>query len=88
MAHTLLGIASGATSEAVKLNAIRDALDRAVVPAKDVEAVEVKPDERLINDIAGIATISAARAESRSQFPATACTSMVPEGLDNIQLPF
>jgi hypothetical protein len=27
MAHTLLGIASGATSEAVKLNAIRDALD-------------------------------------------------------------
>jgi hypothetical protein len=26
--------------------------------------------------------------ESRSQFPATACTSMVAEGLDNTQLPF
>jgi hypothetical protein len=31
---------------------------------------------------------SAARAESRNQCPATACTSMVAEGLDNTQLPF
>lgn len=28
------------------------------------------------------------RTESRSQIPATACTSMVADGLDNTQLPF
>lgn len=58
MARELLGIAEGAESEAVKLNAIRDALDRAGVPARAEVTLEVKPWERLMGDIAGIATIS------------------------------
>jgi hypothetical protein len=58
MARELLGIAEGAASEAVKLNAIRDALDRAGVPARAEVSLDVKPWERLMGDIAGIATIS------------------------------
>jgi hypothetical protein len=57
MAKTLLGIASGAESEAVKLAAVKDALDRAGVPAKAEVTVELKPWERLMADLAGIATI-------------------------------
>ena len=57
MAKTLLGIASGAESEAVKLAAVKDALDRAGVPAKAEVTVELKPWERLMGDLAGIATI-------------------------------
>jgi hypothetical protein len=56
MAKTLLGIASGAESEAVKLAAVKDALDRAGVPAKAEVTVELKPWEQLIGDIVGIAT--------------------------------
>lgn len=58
MARELLGIATGAESEAVKLQAVRDALDRAGVPAKAEVIVELKPWERLMGDLAGIATIS------------------------------
>jgi hypothetical protein len=58
MARELLGIATGAESEVVKLNAIRDALDRAGVSTRAEVTLEVKPWERLMGDIAGIATIS------------------------------
>ena len=57
MARTLLGIAESAESEAVKLAAVKDALDRAGVPAKAEVAIELKPWEQLMGDIAGIATI-------------------------------
>lgn len=65
MARELLGMATGAESEAVKLNAIRDALDRAGLGAKTEVSVEVKPWEQLMGDITGVATIS--RAEHRAQ---------------------
>lgn len=64
MARELLGMATGADSEAVKLNAIRDALDRAGLGAKTEVSVELKPYERLLGDIAGVGSIS--RAEHRA----------------------
>jgi hypothetical protein len=60
MARELLGMATGAESEAVKLNAIRDALDRAGLGAKAEVSLELKPWEQLMGDIAGVATISRA----------------------------
>jgi len=65
MAKELLGMATGAESEAVKLNAIRDALDRAGLGAKTEVSMEVKPWEQLMDDIVGVASIS--RAEHRTQ---------------------
>lgn len=64
MARELLGMATGAESEAVKLNAIRDALDRAGLGAKTEVSVELKPYEQLLGDISGVASIS--RAEHRA----------------------
>lgn len=64
MARELLGMATGAESEAVKLNAIRDALDRAGLGAKTEVSVELKPYEQLLGDLSGVATIS--RAEHRA----------------------
>lgn len=64
MARELLGMATGAESEAVKLNAIRDALDRAGLGAKTEVSVELKPYEQLLDDITGVASIS--RAEHRA----------------------
>lgn len=64
MARELLGLAEGAESEAVKLNAIRDALDRAGLGAKTEVSVELKPYEQLMDDITGVASIS--RAEHRA----------------------
>jgi hypothetical protein len=61
----LLGLATGAESEAVKLNAIRDALDRSGLGAKAEVSLEIKPLEQLMGDIAGVATIS--RAEHRAR---------------------
>ena len=65
MAKELLGMATGAESEAVKLNAIRDALDRSGLGAKTEVSVEIKPWEQLMGDLTGVATIS--RAEHRAQ---------------------
>ena len=45
MARELLGIATGAESEAVKLAAVKDALDRAGLGAKTEVALELKPWE-------------------------------------------
>lgn len=65
MTRELLGMATSAESEAVKLNAVRDALDRAGLGAKTEVSLELKPWEQLMGDIAGVATIS--RAEHRAQ---------------------
>ncbi len=64
MARELLGMATGAESEAVKLNAIRDALDRAGLGAKTEVSVELKPWEQIMDDITGVASIT--RAEHRA----------------------
>ena len=48
MARELLNIATEGESEAVKLNAVRDALDRAGLGAKAEVSLEVKPWERLL----------------------------------------
>jgi hypothetical protein len=58
MAAALLGMAEDSSSEAVKLNAIRDALDRAGLGAKTEVSFELKPWEMLLQDISGIAQIS------------------------------
>jgi hypothetical protein len=58
-------MATGAESEAVKLNAIRDALDRSGLGAKAEVSLELKPYEEMLMGIAGIATIS--RAEHRAK---------------------
>jgi hypothetical protein len=64
MARELLGMATSAESEAVKLNAIRDALDRAGLGTKTEFSVELKPYEQLLGDLTGVANIS--RAEHRA----------------------
>lgn len=64
MAKELLGIATDGQSEAVKLNAIRDALDRAGLGVKAEVSLELRPWEQLMSDIAGVATLS--RAEHRA----------------------
>src|ERR1700739_249698 len=65
LVQRLLGLAlDGDAPDHVALQAIRDALDRAGIPAKAEVTVELKPWEQLMGDIAGIATI--ARAEHRA----------------------
>ena len=59
LVQRLLGMAlDGDTPDHVALQAIRDALDRAGVPAKAEVSVEIKPWERLMGDITGMVTIS------------------------------
>ena len=65
MARELLGIATGAESEAVKLAAVKDALDRAGLNVKQALELSAKPWEDIMSDVAGVATIS--RAESRAR---------------------
>ncbi|GAB4686002.1 hypothetical protein [Mycobacterium avium] len=65
VAKELLGLATGAESEAVKLNAIRDVLDRAGLGAKSEVTVEIKPWEQLMGDLTGVGNIT--RAEHRAQ---------------------
>ena len=65
-----LGIAlDGDAPDHVALQAIRDALDRAGIPAKAEVSVELKPWERLMGDIAGIATISRDEHRAREGLP-------------------
>lgn len=56
MARELLGIATGAESEAVKLAAVKDALDRAGLGAKQALEVSVEPPPymELLGDVAQI----------------------------------
>jgi hypothetical protein len=65
MARELLGIAASAESESVRLQAIRDALDRAGLSAKTAVEVDValKPHEQMAFDVIGGGT----RAESRAR---------------------
>jgi hypothetical protein len=68
MARELLHMATGAQSEAVKLAAIRDALDR--VMGKATTTVEVgpkktQPYEDVLNDIVGVAQITRAESQAR-----------------------
>ncbi|WP_123029481.1 hypothetical protein [Mycolicibacterium stellerae] len=67
MAKQLLRIADSAESEAVRLAAVRDALDRAGLRPPDKVDVEVgvKPYEELAGKIVGIATST--RSESRAR---------------------
>lgn len=69
MARELLNIATDSESEHVKLAAIRDALDRAGISAKQAlelsAAGTTKPYEELLQGLSGIATIS--REESRAR---------------------
>jgi len=61
-----IGIAlDGPSDSPVTLAAIKDCQDRAGIPAKAEVSVELKPWERLLGDIVGIATIS--RAEHRAR---------------------
>jgi hypothetical protein len=96
MAMELLGIATGADSESVRLAAIRDALDRGGITAKaalEVSVAEPKPYEEMLRGITGIAKIS--RVESRVQrgLPAPetpalpAAPSEAPEVVDAELLP-
>ena len=55
----------GRVDDNVALHAIRDALDRAGLGAKTEVALAVKPWEDIMNDVAGVATIT--REESRAR---------------------
>lgn len=66
MVKQLLGIAESAESEAVKLAAVKDVLDRAMGKATTTVEVSAKPAwEEVMNDIVGVAQIT--RAESRAR---------------------
>ena len=66
LVQRLLGFAlDGQVADPVALAAIRDALDRAGLGAKTEVALELRPYEHILNDVAGVAQIS--RAESRAR---------------------
>ena len=69
LARQLLGIAEGAESEAVRLAAVKDALDRAGVQAKTAATVEVsvKPWETVLEGISNSEPLSRRHATMRSR---------------------
>lgn len=75
MARELLGIASGAESESVRLTAIRDALDRGGITAKSAVELsatrEAAPWEEIMAEIAfdGIAQITQEESRTRRGLP-------------------
>ncbi|WP_375481983.1 hypothetical protein [uncultured Mycobacterium sp.] len=85
MARELLGIATGAESEAVKLAAIRDALDRAGVSAKQTlelsATAEPKPYEEMLVGIAGIATVTREESRAARGLPAPETPELPPPPL-------
>lgn len=83
MARELLQMAEGAESEAVKLNAIRDALDRAGLGPKSEVTVELKPWERLMGDIGGVANISRAQHHALGKAPVIDAELVEPPALDS-----
>lgn len=75
MAKELLGIALSAESEAVKLAAVKDGLDRAGLGAKtalELSVAEPKPYEEVLANLAGIAQISREESRARRGLPALA----------------
>jgi hypothetical protein len=80
MAEELLKIAMDGSSEAVKLAAVKDALDRAGLSAKNEVSVELKPWERLMSDITGIATISRAEHLANQRAPIIDAELVEPDG--------
>jgi hypothetical protein len=92
LALELLGIATRAESESVKLAAIRDALDRAGVSAKQAlelsaATTEPKPYEEMLMGISGIATVTRAehyeaRGLPAPELPAPPARALPAEVLD------
>ncbi len=86
MARELLGIATGAESEAVKLAAVKDALDRAGLGAKTEVALELKPWEDIMADVAGVATITRAESRARRGLPDDASAPAEPLDIVDAEL--
>ena len=85
MARELLGIATSAESESVRLQAIRDALDRGGVTAKaavELSAQPLKPYEEILRDMAGIATITRAESRARRGLPVDDTPALAAEPLE------
>ncbi len=81
MARELLGIATGAESEAVKLAAVKDALDRAGLGAKaavELSVAEPKPWEDVLSDITGIAGITRDESRARRGLPPANAPALPP----------
>ena len=69
MARELLGIAVSADSEAVRLAAVRDALDRAGMNPKTAVEVSVGPYEQVLGGLAGVAHIAVQSREHGAVYP-------------------
>lgn len=84
MARELLGIATGAESEAVKLAAVKDALDRAGLAAKqNVEVgVQLKPYEQVLNSMVGVEQITQAESRARQGLPPLALAAPADEPME------
>jgi hypothetical protein len=72
MVKQLLGIAEGAESEAVKLSAVKDVLDRAMGKATttvEVGPKAVQPWEEVMADVVGVEQITRAESRARQGLP-------------------